>query len=89
MEVLNKTTNKFDSKTKYIFGHAGDGFEVTGSGDDLKKFSDYLDAVLKFAESEMKAGKTKEEFIKNTVIPGAGEWKGRFFLYQISGTRYQ
>ena len=76
MEVLHKTTNKFDSKTKYIFGHAGDGFEVTGSADDLKKFGDYLDAVLKFAESEMKAGKTKEEFIKNTVIPGAGEWKG-------------
>ena len=76
MEVLNKATNKFDSKTKYIFGHAGDGFEVTGTADDLKKFGDYLDAVLKFADSEIKAGKTKEEFVKNTVIPGAGEWKG-------------
>jgi len=76
IEVLNKTVNKLDSKTKYIFGHAGDGYDVTGSADDLKKFGDYLDAVLKFADSEIKAGKTKEEFLKNTVIPGAGEWKG-------------
>ncbi len=76
IEVLNKTVNKLDSKTKYIFGHAAEGHEVTGTSDDLKKFCDYLDAVLKFAESEMKAGKTKEEFLKNTIIPGAGEWKG-------------
>jgi len=76
MEVLNKTTNKFDSKTKYIFGHAGDGFDVTGTADDLKKFGDYLGAVLKFAETEIKAGKSKEEFLKNTSIPGVTEWKG-------------
>lgn len=76
IEVLNKTVNKLDSKTKYIFGHAGDGFDVTGSADDLKKFGDYLDAVLKFADSEIKAGKTKEEFLKNTAIPGVNEWKG-------------
>ncbi len=76
MEVLNKTVNKFDSKTKFIFGHAGDGYNVTGTADDLKKFGDYLDAVLKFTESEIKAGKTKEEFLKNTALPGASEWKG-------------
>jgi glyoxylase-like metal-dependent hydrolase (beta-lactamase superfamily II) len=76
IEVLNKTTNKFDSKTKYIFGHAGDGFDITGTADDLKKFGDYLGAVLKFAETEIKAGKSKEEFLKNTSIPGVIEWKG-------------
>lgn len=75
ISVLDKTVNKLDSKTKYIFGHAGDGYDVTGSADDLKKFGDYLGAVLKFAESEIKAGKTKEEFIKNTAIPGVTEWK--------------
>jgi glyoxylase-like metal-dependent hydrolase (beta-lactamase superfamily II) len=76
MEVLNKTVNKLDSKTKYIFGHAAEGYDVTGTADDLKKFGDYLGAVLKFTESEMKAGKTKEEFLKNTALPGATEWKG-------------
>jgi hypothetical protein len=68
--------NKFDSKTKYVYGHAADGYEVTGTSDDLKKFADYLDAVLKFTESEIKAGKTKEEFLKATTFPGIGEWKG-------------
>ena len=76
IEVLNKTWNKFDSKTKYVFGHAADGYDVTGTADDLKKFADYLDAVLKFAESEIKSGKSKEEFLKNTTFPGIGEWKG-------------
>ena len=76
IEVLNKIWNKFDSKTKYVFGHAAEGYEVTGTADDLKKFAEYLDAVLKFAESEIKAGKTKEDFLKNTTFPGIGEWKG-------------
>jgi len=76
IEVLNKTWNKFDNKTKYIFGHAAEGYDVIGTADDLKKFADYLDAVLKFAESEIKAGKSKEDFLKNTSIPGQGEWKG-------------
>ncbi len=76
MEVLNKTVKKLNNKTKYIFGHAGEGFEVIGSADDLKKFCDYLGAVLAFAETEIKAGKTKEEILIATTIPNVGEWKG-------------
>ena len=76
MEVLNKTINKLDKKTKYIFGHSAEGFELTGSSEDLKKFGDYLGALLNFTDSEIKAGKSKEEILKNTTIPGAGEWKG-------------
>ena len=76
MEVLNKTINKLDKKTKYIFGHSAEGFELTGNSEDLKKFGNYLGALLKFADNEIKAGKTKEEILKNTTIPGAGEWKG-------------
>ena len=29
-----------------------------------------------FVESEIKAGKTKEEILKATAVPGAPEWKG-------------
>ena len=39
-------------------------------------FQDYLGKVLAFAEKEIKAGKSKEEFIKNTSIPGVTEWPG-------------
>lgn len=76
IEVLNKAVNKFDKKTLFVYGHALEGYDVTGNAEDLKKFGDYLGQVLQFAESEIKAGKTKEEFLKNTVIPGNTEWKG-------------
>jgi len=76
IEVLDKGMNKFDKETKYVFGHAGTGYEVTGKSDDLKKFGDYLGSVLKFVEGEIKAGKTKDEILKATAIPGADEWKG-------------
>ena len=76
IEVLDKGISKFDKDTIYIYGHSGTGYEVTGKADDLKKFSDYLGSVLKFVEGEMKAGKTKDEILKATAIPGADEWKG-------------
>ena len=44
--------------------------------DDIKKFQEYLGNVLKFTEAEIKAGKTKEEFLKNKSIPGSPEWNG-------------
>lgn len=76
IEVLNKALHKFDSETQYVFGHAAAGYKVTGTADDLKKFQEYLGNVLKFTEAEIKAGKTKEEFLKATAIPGSDEWKG-------------
>jgi cyclase len=76
IEVLNKAIAKFDKNTIYVFGHSGTGYEITGKTDDLHKFRDYLGNVLKFTESEIKAGKTKEEIVKATGIPGSDEWKG-------------
>lgn len=75
MEVLNKGLKEFDKKTKYVFGHAATGYEVRGTADDVKAFRDYLGNVLKFVEGEIKAGKTKEEVLKATIIPGGEEWK--------------
>lgn len=74
--VLDKAVGKYDSKTKFVFGHSGTGYEVTGIADDLKKFGDYLGAVLKYVDGEIRAGKTKEQILKATMIPGAEEWKG-------------
>ncbi len=75
IEVLNKALNKFDQETIYIYGHAATGYKVTGTMDDLSKFRDYLGNVLKFVEEEIKAGKSKEEILKATLIPGGEEWK--------------
>jgi cyclase len=74
--LLQKAQKQFNKKTTYVFGHAAEGFAVTGNAYDLKAFGDYLTKLLVFAETEIKAGKTKEEFAKNTAIPGVTEWKG-------------
>ncbi len=79
IQVLDKAVTTFDKDTMYVYGHADNGYEVTGKADDLKKFGDYLGRLLKFAEDEVKAGKTKEEILKNTTLPGEMEWKGDGF----------
>src|SRR5262245_7535117 len=76
IEVLDKGINKFDKNTTFIYGHSGTGYDVTGKADDLKKFGDYLGSVLKFVDGEIKAGKSKDEILKATAIPGTDEWKG-------------
>jgi cyclase len=73
--ILDKTVKKFPKKTIYIFGHSAEPGKETGNAEDVKLFRDYLEKLLRFAESEVKAGKTKEEFLKNTSIPGVTEWK--------------
>lgn len=74
--VLDKTLEKFNKKTMYVFGHSGTGYEVTGTKDDVAAFRNYLQNVLNFVEGEIKAGKSKADIIKATEIPGSPEWKG-------------
>jgi cyclase len=76
IQVLDKTVNNFGSSPIYIFGHAAQGYEVIGTADDLKAFGDYLGKLLDFTDAQIKAGKTKDEILKATEIPGAPEWKG-------------
>lgn len=74
--VMDKAHNTFNKKTRFICGHAAEGYDVVVNRDDLKLFGDYLGKVLQFTEAEIKAGKTKEEILKTTSIPGITEWKG-------------
>ncbi len=76
IKLLDKALNTFDKKTQYVCGHAAEGFDITIKADDLKAFGDYLGNVLKFVGDEIKAGKTKEDILKATEIPGSPEWKG-------------
>jgi len=74
--VLDKAVAQFDNNTMFVFGHAGDGYEVTGTKDDLKAFGEYIGKVLNFVDGEIKAGKTKEEVLKTTALPFETQWKG-------------
>ena len=76
ISVLDKTLTTFDNETIFVFGHAFDPEKITGDKEDIKVFKDYLEKLLVFAESEIKAGKSKEEFVKNTAVAGVSEMKG-------------
>lgn len=76
IQVLDKGLNKFDNNTLYVFGHSAAGYDITGKSDDLRAFRDYLGNLLKFTEEQISAGKTKEEILKATAIPGSDQWKG-------------
>ena len=77
IKVLDKAIKEFGNKTVYIFGHSANPGEETGTAEELKLFAAYLAQVLQFAEKEYKRGVSKEEFIKNTTIPGNTLWTGQ------------
>lgn len=76
IKVLDMTIDSFPTSTTYVFGHAAEGYPVTGSKHDLIAFKNYLDAVLIHVTKEIGLGKSKEEILKATGIPNAPEWKG-------------
>ena len=76
ISVMDKTLTTFDKETIFVFGHAFDPEKITGNKEDIKAFKDYLEKLLEFVGSEIKLGKSKDEVIKNSFIPGVTEWKG-------------
>lgn len=74
--VLDKALSTFDNQTLFVFGHAFDPEKITGNKDDIRVFQDYLSKLWIFVEAEIKAGKSKEEILKITAIPGVTEMQG-------------
>lgn len=74
--ALDKIYDQFDKDTIVVTGHSLDPEKVVGDKENVKAFRNYLDSLMTFVKAEMKAGKTKEEILKATTIPGAPEWKG-------------
>ena len=85
IDVLDEVRKHFDKDTLFIFGHSGNGFEVTGNLEDIKAMRNYLRKLLKFGKKSIKAGKSQEEVLKGLeMFPGAPEWKGRGIERNIS-----
>ena len=78
MTVLERTPRDHSNDTIYIFGHSNTGLPVTGSQADLAKFRDYLGAVLAFVESQVKAGRSKDEILAMRDPLKGFESYGRF-----------
>lgn len=77
IEVLEKAIKKYDSDTLFVFGHAADPDQVTGTKKELKAMQNYLEKLLLFVKAEIKAGKTKEEILKAESVPGAEDFQGQ------------
>lgn len=76
IEILQQMQTNFDNDTIFIFGHAAEGYNVTGNKEDLAAFADYLSALLEFVADSLKAGKTRDQIMQTKSIPGAEQWKG-------------
>ncbi len=76
IDILQQLQTYFDNETIFIFGHALDGYQVTGNKDDLAAFADYLTAVLDFVNVQIKNGISKDEILAATQIPGNNQWTG-------------
>ena len=76
IQILQVAEKKYNRKTTFIFGHAHESASVTGGKEDLRLMRDFFEKLLLFAQKEFSSGKSKEEFVKNTSIPGVTEWKG-------------
>ncbi|MFT3683212.1 MAG: MBL fold metallo-hydrolase [Ferruginibacter sp.] len=87
--MLDKISNSFDKKTKFICGNAASGYNVIVKKEDLKLFSSYLERLLNYVEGEIKSGKSKNELLKTKEIPGETEWKGSEGIDRILSAAYQ
>lgn len=86
VKVLETTEKTFDKNTTFVFGHASPGFEVYGKKTDIAAMRNYFEKLLVFTEAEIKAGKSKEDFLKNTAIPGIAEWVGDGIQRSLTAT---
>lgn len=74
--VLQKIQTNYPDSTQFICGHAGDGYPVVGNKEMIHRFQNYLTASLAFVDKAMKEGRSKQEILSTTVIPGFTDWKG-------------
>jgi glyoxylase-like metal-dependent hydrolase (beta-lactamase superfamily II) len=78
MTVLDRTVRDHASDTVYIFGHSNTGLPVTGGAGELTRFRDYMGALLAFVESQVKAGRSREEILAARDPLAGFESFGRF-----------
>lgn len=91
-DYLNKVIVQFSDDTIFIYGHGSNAIESFGGKEPLKLMADYVIKLKEFAEKEFKAGKTKEEFMENTSIPGVTnrveKWPGALKYNLEMGYRF-
>ena len=77
--VLEAAHGALDDETLFIFGHAGEGFEVTGTRADLLVMRDFLAALNRHVAEGLAAGRSPDEIAVDTLpgFPDHGSGMGR------------
>jgi glyoxylase-like metal-dependent hydrolase (beta-lactamase superfamily II) len=73
--VLDSALKKYDHDTLFVFGHAFDPDKVTGDKQDLRIMKDMFSRLLDFVAAWTKAGKSKDDLLKEKAVPGLTEWQ--------------
>jgi len=74
--TLEKARKKFDKDTIFIFGHAYDPLKVVGTMDDVIAMQNFMEKLEDYVAGSIKDGKSKDDILKATSIPGVTEWQG-------------
>jgi cyclase len=72
--ILQNMISKFDKDTLFIFGHGSEAMGIEGTLDNIRTKKSYLESVLELGQKEIKAGTSKEDFLKKKFIPGFESW---------------
>lgn len=84
--ALEKARKKFDKDTIFVFGHAFDPEKVIGTMDDVIAMQNFMEKLEDYVAGGIKAGKSKEDILKATSIPGITDWQGQGIDRGITAT---
>jgi hypothetical protein len=77
VSVLDQIIAKYDSKTKFMWGHANEGYDVIGGKEEIKAFQNYLTQLLVLGRKSIASGISLEDLKKTVkIVPGAEQWTG-------------
>lgn len=70
LTALEDIAKTYPADTRFIFGHGKKEAGITGTTADVLAQRDFLTALLAHVEKEIQAGKSREEVVKLTNLPG-------------------
>ncbi|MDH5379476.1 MAG: MBL fold metallo-hydrolase [Cyclobacteriaceae bacterium] len=75
IKVLQDIQKHYDKDTQFICGHSGEGHDIKVGKSDIQAGEAYFENLLKIVKSDIAAGKSKEDVLARTEIPGVS-WSG-------------
>ncbi|MET0242246.1 MAG: MBL fold metallo-hydrolase [Flavitalea sp.] len=84
INVLDKTYKLLDRKTRVICSHGNPVENVIVDREFLKEQKLFFEKTFDFVEMEIKAGKSRDEIIANTSIPGNEQWKDEWKFAKVN-----